>query len=85
MARIPTPIPESVATKARSYASEPLLDMLWKLFLVIVGGSILYGAMASGGVLVSAIAGIGIFVFISDDIEQAAKDIWNRNFWVWKT
>lgn len=85
MARIPTPIPSNLARRAGAWCRSSLVDVLWRLLLLVVGGSIVYGALQNGGLLVSTVAGILLFVAISDTVSETARNVWNREFWIWET
>lgn len=84
MVSIPTLIPSSAVRWVKSLFSGHLLDVIWKLFvLVFVAVLVLYmGAL--GGPLYVVLAGTIISVLASDRVRQLFVDVWNRNFWVFE-
>jgi hypothetical protein len=85
MARIPTPIPESVVGDVKRFFSGTVVDVLWKTFVVVVGTVVLGGILAlNPGFFVAALVGMILSVVFSDNIRAAVSDIWHRDFWVFK-
>lgn len=84
MARIPTLIPQHLRDWVGGLFSGPVLDVLWRLFLIALGAVVIYAMVASPYFLATFVAGIILTTFLADDIQQAALDVWNRNFWVWR-
>ncbi|MUV87022.1 hypothetical protein GJ631_10695 [Natronomonas sp. CBA1123] len=86
MARIPTPIPESVVKDTKRFFAGGWGDILWKAFVVVVGGLLLAFILAlNPGFFVAALVGMVLSVVFSDNIRAFVSDVWNRNFWVWRT
>jgi hypothetical protein len=86
MARIPTPIPESVVKDTKRFFSGGWGDTLWKAFVVVVGGLLLAFILAlNPGFFVAALVGMVLSVVFSDNIRAFVSDVWTRNFWVWRT
>jgi hypothetical protein len=86
MARIPTPIPESVVKDTKRFFSGTVVDVLWKLSVVVFGSLLLGGILAlNPGFFVAALVGMILSVVFSDNIRAVVRDIWHRNFWVWRT
>ena len=84
MARIKTLIPVHWMRRLTRYWNQTLFDRIWQLFLVIVGSILVYAALSSGAVFVTAVAGIVLSYVLADDIRATIQNIWNRQFWVWK-
>lgn len=88
MARIPTPIPESTAERLSSIARGPILDLLWKVLVTVVVVGIALTLAAAGGAI-GLVGGVLAIIVLSIVLErpltEAFRDIWNRNFWVWRT
>jgi ABC-type nitrate/sulfonate/bicarbonate transport system permease component len=86
MARVPTPIPESVVEDTKRFFSGGVADVLWKVFVVAVGTVLLGLILAlNPGFFVAALVGMVLSVVFSDNIRAFVSDVWNRNFWVWRT
>lgn len=73
-------IPRYVQQRLRRFRRESLVDRLWQVFLVVVGGFAVYLMFSSGGILLAFVAGTILSIFLADDIRQLASDIWNRNW-----
>lgn len=84
MASVPTPIPKYVVEWLRGFWRGTLVDVLWKSLLLVVGGALVVVALSSGMALLAAVAAIVLSLFIADDVQRLAADVWNRNFWVWR-
>jgi len=55
---------------------------LWKLFVLIVGGLLIYFAtVATSSYLVTAIVGIVVWMALSSTVRGALKDIWAMDFY----
>ncbi len=84
MARIPTPIPKSLVQRTKRAFSGRALDTLWKLgvlvFLFIVGIALL-----SAGIVGYLVGGIVLATLFDEAVRNAVSDLWNRNFWVFRT
>jgi len=77
----PTLIPRYAIDWGRRFLRGSLVNIVWKLLVVLVGGTLVVLALSSGVAFVAAIAGIVLSFFIADDIQQLASDIWNRDFY----
>lgn len=84
MVRIPTGIPQYWHDVVARYWQQSWTDRLWQAFLVIVGGALVVAALSSGIVFVATVAGIVVSYVLADDVRQTVRDIWRRNFWVWR-
>lgn len=85
MARIPTPVPESVVKDIKRFFSGPAGDVLWKLFVVAAGGFLLFFILAMNpGFFVAALVGMILSVVFSDNIRAFVSDVWHRDFWIWR-
>lgn len=84
MVKIPTPVPESVVNSVRGVFSGGIINILWKLFVVVLLVVAAY-LLALLGFFGAAIAGMLLASLISDDVRAFVSDLWNRNFWVWRT
>lgn len=84
MVRIPTLIPQHWRDVVVRFWHRSLADRLWQLFLVLVGGVIVVAALSSGIVFVATVAGIVVSIVLADDIRATVRNVWNRNFWVFK-
>lgn len=73
-------IPAQLKRSISRLFSGALLDILWKLLLVVGGGTLLYLMVVSSTFILAFIAGILLSAFLADDIAQAGRDIWNRNW-----
>jgi hypothetical protein len=84
MARIPTPIPKSLVRLTRRAFSGRVLETLWKLGVLVVLVVVGLGLYAAGtiGVLVG---GVILASLITEPVQNAVSDLWNRNFWVFRT
>lgn len=78
MVRIP--IPKYGVQALRRFFSGPVVDILWKLFVVVL-------VLLSAGLLVglgSIYGGVVAFVLIStlirEPVRKFAADVWNRNW-----
>lgn len=81
---IPTPVPESIIGNLRQFFSGGVIDVLWKL-LVAVFLAVLAYTLLSMGLIGGVIGGILIGALLTDDVRAFAIDLWDRNFWVWRT
>ncbi len=84
MARIPTPIPESLVRLTKRAFTGRWADTLWKLgvlvFLFAIGLALL-----SAGVVGAIVGGIVLGTLLNDTVRSGVSDLWNRNFWVFRT
>lgn len=81
MVSIPTPIPDSVVESFRAVWRGSIGDTIWKVSIV-VGLSLLgYVLIVTLGVLGGFVGGILLSSLIEDDIREAVKDVWNRDFY----
>jgi|GEM_PF-6392797 len=81
---IPTPVPRHVASVLGRFRRVSVWLSLYRIVLVLVGSGVIFAALASNSVLLSAVASIILFAALVDDVSQAAVDIWNANFWVFE-
>lgn len=80
-----TPLTPSLVRIGRGLTSGALRDVLWRLSVLVVGLWLIYKILAaSTGVFVSAIAAAVLSMIISPTARAVARDIWNRNFWIWR-
>lgn len=85
MARIPTPIPESVGRGIRSIFMGPVLEVAWRLLVVALLLAVAYLLVVGfGGFGAAFVAGAILSALLSENIREAVSDVWNRNFWVWR-
>lgn len=85
MAREIPGVPQHVVDWSVGVFSGRFVDIIWKLLLLLVGGAVLLAMATSGVFLLTFIAGVVIAAFLADDITQTARDIWSRNWWVWRS
>lgn len=76
-----TPIPDSVAASIRNIVTGPLLEVLWRLFVLAVLLAIVAVLVAIGGFLGPFLAATLLAALISDDVRAAVRDVWRRDFW----
>ncbi|PCR88692.1 hypothetical protein CP557_21935 [Natrinema ejinorense] len=84
MVSIPTPIPKTLVRVVRRGFSGSVLDILWKLGVVTVLVMAAY-ALALLGVVGAAISGVILASLVTEPVRNAIRDVWNRNFWVFRT
>lgn len=73
-------VPSYVTKRLRIFWRQSWTTRIWQLFLIVVGGLLVYGALSSAGVLIAAIAGIVVFTVLADDIRAVIVNIWRRNW-----
>lgn len=84
MVRIPTPIPKSLARLFKQAFRGALSETIWKLAVLVVlfvVGIALYAA----GTVGYLVGGVILASLITEPVQNAISDLWNRNFWVFKT
>lgn len=82
MVSLPTPIPASVAGTLSGMFSGTLGWILWRLFVLAVGGIVLLVVVAStSSWLVYAILGMVLTIALSRKVRRALYDIWRANFY----
>lgn len=82
---IPTPLPKSaVESISRAVRDETVVDLVWRAFVVVLF-ILLIWAIASANVLGFLIGGILLGALLREDVRAFVADVWNRNFWVWRT
>lgn len=84
MTRIPLPIPDSTGTKLVRLVRGPVVDLVWVTFVTLVITSLAYLLVAVGGVVGGVIAGTALGTVYNDNVRKAIKDIYARDFWVWR-
>ncbi|QCW05232.1 hypothetical protein [Natrinema pallidum] len=84
MVRIPTLIPKTLVRLTRQALSGTVLDTLWRLFVVALLAVAAY-ALASLGMFGAAISGVILGTLVTEPAQNAVRDVWNRNFWVFRT
>lgn len=72
-------IPRSLWADLADFLSGSIVDILWKLFLVVVVGAIVI-ALASLGVVGAILAFIILASLISDAVRDNLSDLWNRRW-----
>jgi len=56
--------------------------VLWKLFVLIVGGLLVYLAtVATSSYLITAVIGIIVWIALSSTVRSVLMDIWSRDFY----
>ncbi len=76
------PIPSSLVASIRRIFAGGAGRVLWKLFVLIVGGLLIYFAtVATSSYLVTAIVGIVVWMALSSTVRGALKDIWAMDFY----
>ena len=85
MVRIPTPIPEAVAERVSTFFGASMWLWLYRSVLIIVSLAVLIAALSSFGAFVGILVGIVVSVVLADDIRAVIRDVWDLNFWVFKT
>ena len=81
---IRTFIPETIPKVFEALLPGSWLDTAWKL-LVIVDTVIVGLLLVASGPFGAAIGGILIATIFSERIRQIYVDIYNREFWIWRT
>lgn len=83
MARIPTPIPKSLVRLTKRAFTGRTLDTIWKAGVLVLLFVVGLGFLAAGpvGYLVG---GIILATLLDDAVRNAVRDLWNRNFWVFR-
>ncbi len=84
MARIPTPVPKSLVKRTRRAFDGPLGDTLWKAGVSALFLTIAY-ILALAGPVGLLVGGIVLGSLLDDTVRSAVSDVWNRNFWVFRT
>jgi len=80
------PLPESTGEKLANFFRGPAGLVLWRLFFLATLGLILYIIVAGGpGFFVAAIASMIVSILVADDIRAAVSDLWNLDFYRWKS
>jgi|APHM01.1.fsa_nt_gi hypothetical protein len=83
MARIPTPVPQSLVDWLGRVLSGSLADLLWKGLVAIVLILAVY-ALANLGVFGAIVGSIIAFSLVEPRVRSILVDLWTRNFWVWR-
>lgn len=85
MASIWTPAPESTVKRLKQTMGGRPADIVWAIFvtaLLITLGILL---VAVGGVAGAAVGAIALASVFSEAVREAIRDVYGRNFWVWRT
>lgn len=85
MPDIPTPIPESWASSTKRWFRQSVPLMVWRLLLLLGLVVLFVAASTNGSVLIATMLGIAVSYIFADDIRKTWADLWNLNFWVWRT
>jgi len=81
---IPTPLPRTIVRLVKRGLRGSLGDTVWKLFVIMLLLAAGY-VLASLGVLGAAISGVILATLLTKPVRKTVLDIWNRNFWVFRT
>ncbi|MFW5956758.1 MAG: hypothetical protein ACOCQY_05080 [Halorhabdus sp.] len=76
---IPLPIPETWQENAGQVARGSLLDIAWKLF-VIVAVMLLAVALVSLGPIGAGIGSILLWTLLSEEVRKTLSDVWHRRW-----
>jgi len=80
MARVPIPlVPETWQEKAGEFARGSLLDIVWKLFVVLLFAA-LSALLLAAGPYGAAVGGILLGTLLSDEVRKSVADIWYRRW-----
>lgn len=86
MARVPTPIPETVVRGVRRFFTGPVVEVLWRGLVLSAFVTILYVLLLMDpGILLSFVITAVLGVVFSGYLRGIAIDVWRRDFWVFKT
>lgn len=81
MVRIPLPLPESFVREIRRVFRGPVVDVIWKLFVIFGGLTFLFLlSMMDPGIFLGFFIATILAVAFSDDIRKIVGDIWHRRF-----
>ncbi len=76
------PIPSSLVSSVRNIFRGSTGRVLWKLFVLVVGGLVVYLAtVATSSYLVTAVIGIVVWIALSGTVRSVLKDIWSGDFY----
>lgn len=81
MARIPTPVPRSLVERLIKAFRGRWTDTIWKAFVLVLFLGVGVG-LAAAGPIGYVVAGIILGSLLTDVVQNAIADVWNRNFWV---
>jgi len=84
MARIPTPIPESFVKSFSDLLSGTVLNVLWKVAISALFVVLIY-LLAQMGIFGALVAGALFSSLFQDDVRAFVIDVWQREFWVFRT
>lgn len=85
MVRIPTPIPRSAAASVKRILMGPVLEVAWRLLVIVLFVALIVALVSIGGFLGPFLAAAILAAFISDDVRAFVRDVWRRDFWVFRT
>jgi len=78
-----TPLPESTGNAIVRFFDGPAGLIAWRLFVLGLLALILLLAATSSGYLLAAIGTMMLFILLSDKVQAAIADLWDRNFYRW--
>lgn len=78
-------IPRSLVRTLRRYWTQSLIDRLWQLFVIVVALFLIILGSRNYGILAALALGVLFSAIFADDVRQLWSDIWNRNFWMWRS
>jgi len=80
MVSVPLPgVPQSWKAKGKQFLSGSLLDLAWKLFVLLLF-AILSALLLSAGPYGAAIGGILLGTLLSEEVRKTVGDIWYRRW-----
>lgn len=84
MVSIPTPIPKTLVRVTKRAFRGAAFDIIWKLFVATILILAAY-SLAMLGVVGAAISGVILASLFTEPVRRSIVDVWNRNFWVFRT
>ena len=80
MARVPIPfVPETWQEKAGQFARGSVLDITWKLFVLLLFAG-LSALLLAAGPYGAAVGGILLGTLLSDEVRKSVADVWYRRW-----
>ena len=80
MARVPIPlVPETWQETLGQFARGSLLDIAWKLFVVLLLAAI-SALLLAAGPYGAAVGGILLGTLLSDEVRKSIADVWYRRW-----
>ena len=81
MVRILTPIPKSIWASLRAVLSGPVLSVLWRVLVIVVGvGFLVAMLLASSSVFIAFLVTTILGVVFSDNLRRLALDVYYGRF-----